>query len=341
MKMELFKRLMQDPDLWKIFMEKELTTKASGQKEKDQDAIMSPVISEFLIRQGYEVSYPGNKKFALCLTHDVDDIYPPFSHRVASSLWSIKKRNWRGVKEYLLWNKNKPSPYVNFQKIMDLERKYGAKSTFFFMATSRDPKRFRYHIEDIKGELPLIARSGWEVGLHGGYDSFHDDEAIKKEKARLEKALGRKVIGYRNHYLRFQIPDTWDYLERCGFEYDSTFGYNDTVGFRGGMCHPFRPYDNLRQRWMNICEIPLTVMESAMVGSIKPGEAWELIKKLLEEVEANRGVLTVLWHNYVFNCPFREYWSDLYERILQYGNERDAWMTSGEELWRYWKENGY
>jgi hypothetical protein len=92
---------------------------------------------------------------------------------------------------------------------------------------------------------------------------------------------------------------------------------------------------------MGIYELPLHVMESAMYGSIKPDEAWELIKKLLEEAEANSGVLTVLWHNYVFGCPFREHWRALYEKILQYGSERGAWMTSGEELWKWWKENGY
>ncbi len=305
--------------------------------------VLGPVISEYLINQGYHVSYPDHKKFAICLTHDVDDIYPPLTHKVLSSLWSLKKWDWGGLKEQLFWNRlgKQASPYRNFQKIMELEKKYGAKSTFYFMTASRDPRRFRYNIEDIASELNYIVKSGWEVGLHGGYYSFNDFDAIKLEKSKLERVLGREVIGYRNHYLRFQVPDTWDILKKCGFTYDSTYGYTNTVGFRNGMCHPFRPYDLQHQQWMDIYELPLHVMESAMFDFVKPHEAWELIQQLLEEVELNQGVLTVLWHNNVFSCPFRDKWNALYEKILQYGRERNAWMTSGEEIWRWWKENGY
>ena len=224
---------------------------------------------------------------------------------------------------------------------MELEKKYNAKSTFYFWTASSDPRRFRYHIEDIAGEIKTIAENGWEVGLHGGFYSYNDLEAVKREKSRLENALGREVIGYRNHYLRFQTPETWNILEKCGFQYDTTYGYTNAVGFRNGMCHPFRPYHPFRREWMDIYELPLNVMECAMYDYSKPRDAWKLIQPLLEKAETNQGVLTVLWHNNVFSCPFREHWGELYERILQYGREKNAWMTSGEELWRWWVQNGY
>lgn len=340
----LFDSLKNNPELWKTYIsDKEIHETESKYDGLCRTNVMSPVVSEYLIKQGYQVGYPDNKKFAICLTHDVDDIYPPLSHRILSGLWSIKKCNWSGLTEHLLWNRTekKASPYINFQKIMELEKKYNAKSTFFFMAASKDPRRFRYNIEDIAGELHFIAENGWEVGLHGGYYSFNDYDSIKQEKSRLERALGREVIGYRNHYLRFKIPETWDILHKCGFNYDSTYGYTNMVGFRNGMCHPFRPYDLQHQKWMDICELPLNVMECAMFDFAKPHEAWEIIKQLLEKAELNKGVLTVLWHNNNFYCPFREHWGTLYEKILQYGRERNAWMTSGEEIWSWWTKNGY
>jgi peptidoglycan/xylan/chitin deacetylase (PgdA/CDA1 family) len=256
-------------------------------------------------------------------------------------LWSLKKSDWNLFKENLFWNKNKPSPYMNFLKIIELEKKYNAKSTFYFMTTCNDPKRIRYNIDDVAGQLGFIIESGCEVGLHGGYYSYNNIDAVKNEKSILESVLGKKVIGYRNHYLRFQSPETWEILEKCGFAYDSTYGYTDTVGFRNGMCHPFKPYNMQRQRWMDIYELPLHVMECSMFGFVKIKNAWELIKQLLEKAELCNGVLTVLWHNDVFNCPFREQWVELYEKILQYGKDKNAWMTSGEEIWKWWKENGY
>ena len=209
------------------------------------------------------------------------------------------------------------------------------------MTASRDPRRFRYNIEDVTEELKFIVKSGWEVGLHGGYYSFNDLSAVKQEKSRLEKALGREVMGYRNHYLRFESPTTWDILEKCGFKYDSTYGYTNAMGFRNGMCHPFRPYNVQRQEWIDIYELPLHIMECAMFDLVKPDEAWGLVKQMVDRVELNKGVLTVLWHNDIFGCPFRVHWSALYEKILRYGREKNAWMTSGEALWRWWKENDY
>jgi peptidoglycan/xylan/chitin deacetylase (PgdA/CDA1 family) len=344
MNMDLFNSLKQHPELWETYVnEKEHLDTESKYIGFDRSKVMTPVVSEHLMKLGYQICYPNNKKFAICLTHDVDDIYPPLSHRILSGLCSLKKKDWSGLKKHLFWNRKgkQASPYINFQKIMELEKKYNAKSTFYFMTAARDPRRFRYNIEDIADEVKLIVERGWEVGLHGGYYSFHDIDEIKREKRRLESVLGREVVGYRNHYLRFQVPDTWELLEECGFKYDTTYGYTNMVGFRNGMCHPFRPYHLQRRQWMDIYELPLHVMESAMFDFAKPHEAWELVRQLLEKAELNKGVITVLWHNNVFSCPFRDRWAEIYEKILQYGIQRDAWMASGEELYKWWEENGY
>jgi peptidoglycan/xylan/chitin deacetylase (PgdA/CDA1 family) len=338
---EFFDGLKYYPDIWEIFVNKkddqDTESKFTG---SDSSLIMTPAVSEFLIEQGYQVSYPDNKNFAICLTHDVDDIYPTFYHRLLSVLWSIKKYDWNTMKEQLFRSKKKPGVYVNFREIIELEKKYGAKSTFYFLTADKDPKRFRYNINDITDELKYIIESGCKVGLHGGYYSYNDIDAVKREKNLLEEALGNEVIGYRNHYLRFQQPQTWEILEKCGFRYDTTYGYTNMIGFRNGMCHPFRPYDINNQHWLNIYEFPLHIMECSMYGR-HTETAWGLITQLLMKAELNKGVLTVLWHNNVFDCPYRENWAVLYEKILQYGKTRGAWMTSGKEIWKWWMENGY
>jgi peptidoglycan/xylan/chitin deacetylase (PgdA/CDA1 family) len=329
---DLFDRLRQKPELWNIF------TGDLDPRALKPGMHLLPAVSEYLVSSGLRASYPDGKKFAICLTHDVDEIYPTTAHRVLSGLYCLKNRDLGGFKKYMRSNGSQAPDYINFRQIMEFESLYGAKSTFFFMSTSYDPVRFRYNIEDIEDEIRSIAKAGWEVGLHGGYYSFDDPKAIESEKKRLERALGREVVGYRNHYLNFRIPDTWEILEKCGFKYDSTYGFSDDIGFRSGMCHPYRPYNIKRREWMEIFELPLHIMESAMLD--KPRKAWELISRLLDKAEANKGVLTVLWHNSIFSCPYREDWRALYVRLLQYGRQRNAWMTSGEEILGWWIKNG-
>jgi peptidoglycan/xylan/chitin deacetylase (PgdA/CDA1 family) len=238
-----------------------------------------------------------------------------------------------------------PSPYRNFRKIIDIEREHNAKSTFFFIATDRDPFRFRYNIEDIEDDLKYITDSGWGVGLHTGYYSFDNLESIIAEKNRLEKVLGKEVIGCRNHYLRFKVPDTWEILAQAGFKYDTTFGYSRTMGFRNGMCHPFRPINLNNRQHIDIVEIPLNIMDATFINSygliLGFNKISRQIEKLIDSVEECNGVLTLLWHNDTFSRPFGEKLAKLYTHILDYCSAKGAWLASADDIYRFFCENNH
>ncbi len=340
--------LKQNPEIWNLFTRKE---EYSPEKLDEHDRFFSddsdlkralePAVSRYLVEHGLEVEFPENKIFAVCLTHDVDDIYPPLSHSLLSSVHCLKNLNFEGSVSQLLWKLRgkEHSPYLNLSEIMDLEASYGAKSSFYFIAAEADPIRFRYNLEDIGHSIGEVSDRGWESGLHGGYYSYDNPEAIKSEKKRLEAVLGKKVKGFRNHYLRFKTPDSWEILANSGFKYDSTFGYSKSVGFRNGMCHPFRPYNLKEGREIEILEIPLVIMDVALFANSKSfEEAWEYTKNLIDTTARLNGVITLLWHNFVFGCSFRKDWVKLYEKTLQYCSERGAWITSGEEIYRWWED---
>ncbi len=345
---ECIKKLQQNKEMWELFARKEeYPSKYLDYFEihnfSNDKYIIEPKVSKFLIENGLDVEYPENKKFAVCLTHDVDDIYPPLSHTILSSLYCIRNLNFKQLKNQLFWkNKGKEkSPYWNFKEIMNLEEKYNAKSSFYFLATDKDIKRFRYNIEDLENELGFITDNGWEVGLHGGYYAYNNLEEMKKEKNRLEKVLGKEIIGYRNHYLMFKIPDTWELLAKAGFKYDATLGYNYGVGFRNGMCHPFKPFNLNNNKEVNILEIPMIIMDSALFNvPVSIEKAWETTKRIIDTIEKYNGILTLNWHNSnVLNCPFRENCIKVYEKILNYCYKKNAWMTSGEEICKLWNKN--
>jgi hypothetical protein len=140
----------------------------------------------------------------------------------------------------------------------------------------------------------------------------------------------------RNHFLRFSVPRTWEVLSQF-FKYDSTYGYADHVGFRNGVCHPFKPC-SLDGRSINMWEIPLTVMDTTFFKYMNADvwEAFEWIKLLVKKVERVRGVITLLWHNTTFDELVSRDYAKLYRKILRYFNERGAWLTSCGELYDYW-----
>lgn len=345
-------KLKRNKELWDLFVkEEEYHPERLDRHNRFNYAfsrhknVLEPVVSQFLTKNGFRVKYPDNKNFAVCLTHDVDNIYPPITHIGLSSLYALKNGNFDQIRQQVLWKfgRKSSSPYRNFEQVMEMESKFGAKSTFYFMTAETDIRRFRYHIEDLEDTLKLIVDSGWEVGLHIGYYSFDNLEAISSEKEKLEKALGSEVTGCRSHYLRFKVPDTWEILAKAGFEYDTTFGYIDHIGFRNGLCHPYQPFNLSTDSEIDIIEIPLAVTDDTLFRYMKLdfNKSLSTVQRLIDMVEEHAGVLTLLWHNDDFSCPFREKWAELYQVILKYCYEKNAWMTSADEIYKWYHENKY
>jgi len=323
-------------ELWDLFTKKEeyqpnpqqldQHQRFKYQASKYQD-ILKPKVSEFLFKNGLKPKYPYNKKFAVCLTHDIDAISLPRK---------MKLKN--GLKTALSFVIKKWDPWHNFNQIINLEKKYNAKSSFYFLATKKGLNR-GYKIEKLKKEIINIDKQGWEIGLHGGYYSYNNLEELKKEKKKLEKILNKEIIGFRSHYLRFKIPETWELLKKAGFKYDTSFGYAETVGFKNGICHPFKPYNLNTNKQINILEIPLIIMDGHLFRYMKLNnqQVWKTVKSLIDQTEKYNGVITILWHN----TYFTEQKIKIYKKILEYCHKKNAWLTSGAQIYKFWRNNNF
>lgn len=339
--------MKSDTDLWDLFTKKEEYAPILLDQYKrfpyylsKHRTIFNPLISEFLTQNGLKVEYPHEKQFAVCLTHDIDTLNVSNLRIIYDTLQTLRKAKLKKAIKILLSKiKRNYNPLWNFTQIMNLEEKYDAKSTFFFLSLKKRDLDYNYSINELTEALKNIVDRGWEVGLHGAHNAYINLEEIKKEKERMESIIKKKVIGYRNHYLKFKIPITWELLKKAEFKYDTTFGYPDCVGFRNGICHPFKPYNLNTNDYINIWEIPLTIMDSTLNDymHLNVENAWEITKLLIDTVRKFEGVITLLWHNtYLIGENLK-----FYQKILEYCSEKNAWMTSGEEIRQWWEENDF
>jgi peptidoglycan/xylan/chitin deacetylase (PgdA/CDA1 family) len=334
--MQMHDILQQDPETWRLFACAEEYSETFRDGFDRFPHYMSrhrepfePRASRYLIEQGYRPEYPDGQPFAVCLTHDIDVVYKSALFKGYDTLRSLKNGNIKKSLADILQIRSKKLPWFNFSEIMALEEKYGARSSFYFLALAPGDQDYAYDVRDLEAEIGAIADAGWEVGLHGGHRAYCDPEALAAEKQRLEAVLGRPVVGYRNHCLRFRVPKTWELLSRAGFRYDTTFGYADCAGFRNGMCHPFKPYDLKAGSEIDILEIPLTIMDVTLDRYMRldAEKAWEVTRRLIDATERCHGVITILWHNNIEGERLK-----FYEKILRYCREKEAWMASGEEI---------
>ena len=344
--MEIYDLLQKDQTLWDLFTRKEeynssirdihgrYTHSASSNRN-----IFEPHTSKYLVEHGYHVEYPEDKPFAVCLTHDIDNIYTPLLKKIDSAKRHLQNGSLEGFTKSIFQVRSKKLPLGNFNGIIELEKQFDAKSSFYFMAENLGDEDYEYQIEDFESELGNIIDQGCEVGLHGGHTSYCNLEELIFKKERLEKVLHKNAIGYRNHYLKFKVPETWEYLHGAGFLYDTTFGYADHIGFRNGMCHPYKPFNLKKGKPIEILEIPLILMDRTLKSymNLDPGKAWEATTKIIDTVERYNGVMTLLWHN---TDIFRDQ-NKFYKRILHYCAKKNAWMTNGEEIFNWVNKSNF
>jgi len=286
----------------------------------------------------------AEREFTVVLTHDVDNITDRnpyvFLHRIRNGLAKIKAgKILEGTRNILFAFKRifiRDDAYLDFEKFMELEEKYGFKSTFYFMNGRRGRYGARYNLEEVVDIIKKIELSGWESALHTNYFSYNNSLKIKEEKARIEEITGKMVYGCRNHYLRFDVPKTWHKIEETGMRYDTTLGYADCEGFRAGVAFPFYPYDLAKDRMIEVLEIPLTIMDQTLVNvSLKDKEkAWEKIKRILDETRDVKGAIAVNFHTGVFYDRDYPGWKDIYIKVLKYLKEYGGRGITARELYK-------
>jgi peptidoglycan/xylan/chitin deacetylase (PgdA/CDA1 family) len=309
--------------------------------------------------------WPENKPFAVCLTHDVDDV-SYFSLRQHLRPFTTPFSGLQNTQDKLrrlfnlLFNvlgacKNQFSkdPLYCYERWLKIEEEFGAKSTFFFWPGWKSVTKHHmtdpiYDLNDrvvfdgnsctVAEMIQEIHRRGWEIGLHPSWYAYNDVDELKRQKSALEKAVGSPVDSIRQHYLHYDIRITPRTHSAAGFKYDSTLGFCDNIGFRFGTCYPWKLFDLGSKKELPILEIPLIVQDTAMLNPSKgmridPKMALRYMLLIVEEVEKVGGVLTLLWHpNEIIN---RESWT-LYLKILNYLRDKNAWITALQEVGNWW-----
>ncbi|ABW67636.1 conserved hypothetical protein [Desulfosudis oleivorans Hxd3] len=263
-------------------------------------------------------------KLNVCLTHDIDRVRK--THQYLTK--DLKKGRWRNLKTLITGEQ----PYWTFDDMAELESKYDARSTLFFLHETIPFKPLkpgtwklsvgRYSIREpeIGKLIRQLDAGGWEIGLHGSYRSFQDQSLLATEKKILEDMLGNQVTGIRQHYLNLDEPDTWMLQRKAGFTYDTSLGRTDTSGYKDGRTAPF--VDEISG--MNI--IPLTIMECCLFKEVENNKQ-NALKRAVEWMDYSQKTatfFTILWHQHMLNEKEFPGYRWVYEEILKECRRRHA-----------------
>ena len=208
------------------------------------------------------------------------------------------------------------------------------KASYFFLARHRHPRDGNYRIDQpaVVELMRSLEKQGMEIGVHGSYTSLDEPQALVSECGRLRE-LGFQPQGGRQHWLRFMLDRLIKACEQASLLYDSSLGWSECVGFRGGACFAFPPYNFTEERAATFLEIPLAVMD---VSLLKWGESAEWYDQVAEVLSLSRrygwGGISVLWHPYAFGGgQLPPGLGEVFWRLMDHREEwKDTWVSASE-----------
>jgi len=294
--------------------------------------IYRPVVNEYIEyfwNALVYIGYSGKRKkrnFDLLLTHDIDHLvkWKKMKIYLQDVYKNLKKPKSviQVTKSYIstLYD-NKNDPFNTWDYLMDQSEKIGIKSHFYFMTggTSKYDNRYEVNSKIVKNLIAKIYSRKHHIGIHPSYNSYNNSHLFELEKKKLEGIFDKeKITSGRQHYLRFKVPDTWQIWNDLGMEWESTMTYGKTSGFRCGICYPFKVFNIVTRKKLNLIEKPLIFMEQTFIGyqRLSPKEMEEVAFNLLKKVKKYNGIFVLLWHNSSFNTPQMLEYRDVYSSIL-------------------------
>jgi hypothetical protein len=299
---------------------------------------------------------PAGHRFIVCLTHDVDQPrvrYHKCDHTMFGFLYRALigsvitfLRGRRSLRQVAInWKAALSLPMVfaglakdfwnQLDQYLTLEKDLAA--TFFVIPTKGDagvdshrktkPKRAaRYALADIVNDLKKLLSANREIAAHG-IDAWRDSAKGRDERGHIQEVTGANEIGVRMHWLYFS-PHAPLMLEKAGYSYDSTVGYNDTIGYRAGTAQVFK-HPNVD----HLLELPLHIMDTALFYpsymNLSDEQAGAAMRPLIENAIRFGGVLTINWHDRSLG-PER-LWGETYKTLLGELRSRAPWFATAAQ----------
>jgi hypothetical protein len=300
---------------------------------------------------------PRDCDFMVCLSHDVD-FTGIREHKFDMTIWGFLYRATVGSLFDVIRQKSTVSRllqnwkaafalpcvyldlaqdfWLEFDRYLEIER--GLHPTYFFIPFKNSPgmlktgpappqRGAKYDVRDSKDNIRKLLDQGCEVSLHG-IDAWRDSQKAEIEANHIRELTGQATIGVRMHWLYFDenSPET---LDRAGFPYDSTFGYNDALGFRAGTTQPFLPPGAA-----HMLELPMNIQDTAMFYpsrmNLSEPTALDSCRQLLKITKEFGGVVTVNWHTRSLS-PER-LWGDFYKTLLREMHGYRVWFGTAQEI---------
>jgi hypothetical protein len=263
---------------------------------------------------GIKITVPDSN---FILTYDID------------MAWSFLHKGWirniggfikKPSKERLsvLFNK-KQDPFDSYDFLDALHEKIKCKIIYFFLLAK---KRGKYDKNtSVRKMKNLIQRHDkkYTIGIHPSWASNSSKDLLLDEINTLNSFSAKPAKCSRQHYIKMDLPSSYQRLISCGIKKDYSMGYGSINGFRASFAGSFNWYDLSKESSTSLRIYPFCFMDanSHYEQSFSLEASMAELNHYFEICKKYNGLFISIFHNNFLGTS-SEFagWSKLYQQFI-------------------------
>jgi len=214
----------------------------------------------------------------------------------------------------------KKDPFDIYDHLISMQKKYKVSTIFFFLLSEYTTFDKNISARNINYKLLIKNVADYTiVGIHPSYFSMKNELKLKREKLIMESIVNFPITKSRQHYLRIELPETYQNLVDLEIKEDYSMGYASQYGFRAGTCTPFYFYDLDFEIQSPLKVFPFAAMDVALKDYLNytAKKSYNILLKLADEVQKVDGTFITLFHNEsISGTGSWRGWNNLYVNLL-------------------------
>lgn len=269
----------------------------------------------------------SKRRFQFLPSFDIDMawkfLHKPKGMNVGGWIKNIFKGQISEIKErFFVTIKGRLDPFYSFDQLNTLHSNYSLHPLLFILLGKRS--RYDRNTEPTHPamlQLMKELRQSYECGIHPSYQSHQNKEIVQNEMNILQAAIQKPVIKSRQHFIKFNLPSTYQILIELGIQEDYSMGYAALNGFRASTSHSFLWYDLSKEQKTGLRIFPFAFMDATSKFYLHQNQeqAFQEWLHFYREIKLVEGQFISIWHNYILSNPSdKKSWLPFYERTLNH-----------------------
>jgi hypothetical protein len=297
------------------------------------DFLNRPLVDEWMedLKEKLNQVFPRlpfiQRTFTYTPTYDVDIAWSylnkGFIRTAGGFLKQLFSGKWQLANDRLRVLKGiNADPFDVFEGLEGLHNKFHLHPVYFFLLAPKQ-KGYDKNISPYSmGYQQLIKNvaAKYKTGIHLSWQAHSDPASMKQEKKLLENNIAAVITANRMHYLKFDLPETFEQLETLGIKEDYSMGYGSINGFRASTCTPYLWYNLSKEATSALTVFPFAYMEANSIFEQKddPKTALNELQHYHDVIKKVGGDFITIFHNHLMgNSIEGRKWWQVYELFLE------------------------